>query len=114
METHFIPVGRGENIPGHEMRHIQVESQPCRQALTDIGVRPNGDVMPCCGPIGAQRDAAIGNLEEESLREILENAWNTPLLSEIHEKGPHQFDGAYVNRCHMCLEAYLKGKEGPR
>jgi MoaA/NifB/PqqE/SkfB family radical SAM enzyme len=108
METHFTPVGRGENISRHELRHIHVESEPCRQVLTDIGVRPNGDVMPCCGPLGAQRDAVIGNLEEESLREVLERAWLNPRLREIYEKGPRQPDGSYVSRCHMCVEAYRK------
>lgn len=115
METHFTPVGRGEKIPKHELRHIHVESEPCRQLLTDIGVRPNGDVMPCCGPLGAQEDAAIGNLEEESLREILDKAWLNPRLRETYETGPRQLDGSYVSRCHMCVEAYRKdkGKEGP-
>ena len=108
METHFAPVGRGEKIPKHELRHIHVESEPCRQLLTDIGVRPNGDVMPCCGPLGAQDDAVIGNLDEESLREVLERAWLNPRLREIYETGFRQIDGSYVSRCHMCVEAYQK------
>jgi hypothetical protein len=108
METHFTPVGRGEKIPRHELRYIHIESEPCRQLLTDIGVRLNGDVMPCCGPLGAQGDALIGNLEEESLREILERAWLSPRLREIFEKGPSQLEGPYVSRCHMCVEAYRK------
>jgi MoaA/NifB/PqqE/SkfB family radical SAM enzyme len=114
METHFTPVGRGEEIPRHELRYNLVESEPCRQLLTDIGVRPSGDVMPCCGPLGAQDDALIGNLEEESLREVLERAWLNPRLQTIYDKGPRQLDGSYVSRCHMCVEAYRKGKEGPR
>lgn len=115
METHFTPVGRGEKTSRHELRPAHVESEPCRQLLTDIGVRPNGDVMPCCGPLGARGDAVIGNLEEESLREMLENAWLNPRLRMIYETGGHQPDGSYVSRCHMCVEAYRKdmGKEGP-
>ncbi len=108
METHFTPIGRGENISRHELRHSHFESEPCRQVLIDIGVRPNGDVMPCCGPLGAQRDAVIGSLEEESLYEILERAWLNPRLREIYETGPRQPDGSYVSRCHMCVEAYWK------
>ena len=114
METHFAPVGRGEKIHRDELKHIPVESEPCREVLTDIGVLPNGDVMPCCGPLGAQRDTVIGNLEEESLRVVLESAWNNPRLREIYEKGSCQLDGSYVSRCHMCVEAYRKGKEEPR
>ena len=113
METHFTPVGRGEKTPRHQLKLIHVETEPCRSMLTDIGVRPSGDVMPCCGPLGAQNDAAIGNLEEESLSEILEKAWDNPRLREIHEKGPPQQDGLYVGLCHMCVQAYRKGKEGP-
>jgi hypothetical protein len=108
METHFTPVGRGEKISENELRRIRVESEPCRQVLTDIGVRPNGDVMPCCGPLGAQGDAVIGNLEEESLRELLDRAWLNPRLRGIYETGPCQLDGSYVSRCHMCVEAYQK------
>lgn len=115
METHFAPVGRGAKIPRHELRHVRVETEPCRHVLTDIGVLPNGDVMPCCGPLGAQRDAVIGNLEEDSLRELLERAWNDPRLRGVHEKGPPQMDGSYVSLCYMCVEAYRKDvwKEGP-
>ena len=113
METHFIPVGRGEKTPINMLKRIYIETGPCKRVLTDIGVRPNGDVMPCCGPLAAQIDAVIGNLEKESLPEILEKAWNNPRLREIHEKGPPQLDGSHVNLCHMCVEAYRKGKEGP-
>jgi MoaA/NifB/PqqE/SkfB family radical SAM enzyme len=113
METHFTPVGRGEKTPRKDMRYTKVESQPCRRTLTDIGVKPGGDVMPCCGPLAALNEAAIGNLEKESLRDILENAWKDPQLREIHEKGPPQLDGSYVGLCHICVEAYRKGKEGP-
>ncbi len=113
METHFTPIGRGEETPRHQQKLIHVEAEPCRSMLTDIGVRPNGDVMPCCGPLAARNDATIGNLERESLRDILENAWNSPPLREIHEKGPPQLDGSYVGLCHMCVEAYRRGKEGP-
>ena len=108
METHFAPVGRGEKTSKHDLRYTHVESEPCRQLLTDIGVRPNGDVMPCCGPLGAQGDAVIGNLEEESLREVLEKAWLNPRLRETYEAGPCRLDGSYVSRCHMCVEAYRK------
>ncbi len=113
METHFTPVGRGEKTPRNQLKLTHVETEPCRSMLTDIGVWPSGDIMPCCGPLAAQNDAAIGNLEEERLSEILEKAWNSPRLREIHEKGPPQLDGSYVCLCHMCVEAYRKGKEGP-
>ena len=113
METHFTPVGRGEKTPRHQLKLTHVENEPCRSMLTDIGVKPNGDVMPCCGPLAAQNDAAIGNLQEESLRYILERAWDNPWLRKIYEKGPRQLDGSYVGLCHMCVQSYRKGKEGP-
>ncbi len=113
METHFTPVGRGEKTPRHQLKLTHVETESCRSMLTDIGVKPNGDVMPCCGPLAAQNDAAIGNLQEESLRYILEKAWDNPWLREIYKKGPRQLDGSYVGLCHMCVQAYRKGKEGP-
>lgn len=113
VETHFTPVGRGEETLRHMLKLVRVEAEPCRRALTDIGVRPGGDVMPCCGPLGTQRDAAIGNLEAEDLSEMLEKAWKDPWLRGIYEEGSPWLEGLYVSRCHMCLEAYRKGKEGP-
>jgi radical SAM protein with 4Fe4S-binding SPASM domain len=108
IETHFAPIGRGTSIPRYEMQYKKPERQPCKQLLTDIGVRPKGDVLPCCGPLGVHEDSVIGNLEEESLSEILKKAWQNPWLRELHKTGDYLKNNCYVSRCHMCVESYKK------
>ncbi|MBN2335693.1 radical SAM protein [Candidatus Bathyarchaeota archaeon] len=107
METAFTPVGRGANLPKDEwlIEHEAAEG-PCRHVLTDIGVKPGGDVLACCGPLGTLREAVLGNLEEENIGTILDRAWSDERLRRIYERGPAPAEGCYVNRCHRCYSVF--------
>jgi radical SAM protein with 4Fe4S-binding SPASM domain len=102
IESPFIPIGRGENIK-EEVYNEGKSSTLCREMLTDIGIKPDGAVMPCCGPLGVLEEASLGNLREESLSSILERAWNNPLFTDIREQ---KFIDT-SNRCVNCLTRFM-------
>jgi MoaA/NifB/PqqE/SkfB family radical SAM enzyme len=110
LESGFIPVGRGANIPRAEWR---LEGSPltggCEEVLRDIGVRPSGDVLPCCSASAALFGFSIGNLSEWDLGDLIEEAWRSDVFKILREKGPMGFEdaqpeGVYVNKCHLCNE----------
>jgi MoaA/NifB/PqqE/SkfB family radical SAM enzyme len=113
VETGFIPVGRGEDIPGEEL--VLGESPfegPCRSVLRDIGVAPFGRVMPCCSAAAVVVDLGLGNAGETRLRRLIEEAEGRPIFRALMERGPLAIlealrpvsCGEYVSRCHLCYE----------
>ncbi len=96
-ETQFTPIGRGAGLKYDPILFTEVR---CDEVLRDIGVAPNGDVMPCCGPLGTKN--LLGNLTEEGLDVILNRAGIDPRFKRIREgfKVKH----TYSSRCHACVE----------
>ena len=70
------------------------------EVLRDIGIMPNGNVLPCCGPLGTK--VTLGNLNEDPLESILSRAENDPRLTRIREG--FEIEGCYSSKCHACLE----------
>ena len=79
----------------------------CEALLTDIGVDPQGNVLPCCGPLASQ--VSLGSLREESLEEILVKAWGNPLLAPLR-RGV-EVDWGPRFKCQACLEWFGKRKD---
>ncbi len=101
-ETPFTPVGRGSELA---WAHATVaQSYRCKSALTDIGVKPNGDVLPCCGPLGCRGEAVIGNLGEDALRDVLSRAWGDPRFTKI--RAGFESRAGFAGRCHMCYRLF--------
>ncbi len=96
-ETQFTPVGRGVEL---EYEPVLITSLQCHEVLRDIGVKPNGDVLPCCGPLGSLE--TIGNLNEESLESMLNRANKNPRLVKI--RAGFDLHGCYSSKCHACVE----------
>jgi MoaA/NifB/PqqE/SkfB family radical SAM enzyme len=96
-ETQFTPVGRGVSL---EYDPVQFSEIRCNEVLKDIGVAPNGEVLPCCGPLGAK--TVLGNINDEGLGVILERAGRDPRYKRISEG--LNVDGSYSSRCHACIE----------
>jgi len=96
-ETQFTPIGRGVDL---EYDPVQFSKIRCNEVLKDIGVAPNGEVMPCCGPLGAK--TVLGNINDEGLGVILERAGRDPRYKRISEG--FKVDGRYSSRCHACVE----------
>jgi radical SAM protein with 4Fe4S-binding SPASM domain len=97
IETPITPVGRAENIAEHE--YTLITSVKCGEVLRDIGIGPEGDVYPCCGPLASK--IVLGNIKESALRSILEKAWKDPVFTSIREGA--SISGIYTSKCHACL-----------
>lgn len=97
IETPITPAGRAEMIPKHEYRLIT--SMKCDEALRDIGIGPKGEVYPCCGPLASK--VTLGNVNDSSLRRILEDASDTAFFKGLKEG--IRVSGAFTSRCHACL-----------
>lgn len=96
-ETQFTPVGRGD---GMDFEPQLFTSLKCREVLRDIGVKPNGNVLPCCGPLSSK--TILGNINEESLDSILTRSESNPRLTRIREG--FNIKGCYSSKCHACFE----------
>ena len=96
IETPITPIGRGTNIT--ELDYTLITEVKCSEALRDIGVGPNGDVYPCCGPLANK--ITLGNLNDSSLKEILENGKRNPIV-ELIRKGA-TISGPFTSKCHAC------------
>ena len=96
-ETQFTPIGRGTNLEytPHHIQHLT-----CSDVLRDIGIKPNGAVLPCCGPLGSL--TTIGNINQQPLETILTKAKNNPKIIKI-KQGPN-IKGQHASKCHACLE----------
>ena len=109
VESGFIPVGRGATIISREW-FLDSSSLygGCETLLRDIGVKPGGDVLPCCSASVAHPDFNIGSLNDHSLEELLEKASRRELFMALRTQGPTGFapsiEGVYVNKCHLCYE----------
>jgi hypothetical protein len=110
IESGFIPVGRGANLHSGEWH---LDGSPltggCEAVLRDIGVRPSGEVMPCCSASAILPGFEIGNLSEWDLGGLLDEAWRSDVFHVLWEKGPMglaeaRLGGVYVNKCHLCSE----------
>jgi radical SAM protein with 4Fe4S-binding SPASM domain len=97
IETPITPVGRGESLTEHD--YTLFTEIKCGEALRDIGIRPNGDVYPCCGPLAT--DKVLGNIHQSSLKSILEEAQRDPFYQKL--RNGIDVSGAFTSRCHACL-----------
>ena len=110
IESGFTPVGRGASIPSAEWF---LDGTPltggCGAVLRDLGVKPSGEVLPCCSASATLPGFSLGNLGDMDLNEVLSEAWERGIFRVLSEKGPmglHEAppSGVYVNKCHLCHE----------
>ncbi len=112
IESCFTPVGRGASLPRGEWHP---EASPltggCKAVLRDLGVKPSGEVLPCCSASATIRGFSLGKLDDFELGEMLDKAWDADVFNILSEKGPIGLlngppVGVYVNKCHLCSEVF--------
>jgi len=110
IESGFTPVGRGAAIPRSEWH---IDRSPltggCGAVLRDLGIKPSGEVLPCCSASATIKELGLGNLVIDSLEEMLADAWEMEVFKVLSEEGPmgllkSQPKDVYVNKCHLCYE----------
>ncbi|MBS7619214.1 radical SAM protein [Candidatus Bathyarchaeota archaeon] len=113
IETCFLPVGRGADIPESELLvGSEPTGGPCKSVLRDVAVTPSGEVLPCCSVAGLLDIMRLGNILNMKLKDALEEASRRKLFRILSDEGPEGLlkllsDNAsrgYVSRCHMCYE----------
>jgi hypothetical protein len=114
IESGFTPVGRGASIPRSEW---YIDGSPltggCGAVLRDLGIRPSGEVLPCCSASATLTRFGLGNLYNWDLGEMLADAWGRDVFRILNEKGPIGLlethpEGVYVNKCHLCYETLME------
>jgi hypothetical protein len=112
VESAFTPVGRAAGLRMDErVTGGSIIEGPCEAVLRDIGVRPGGDVMPCCSAASQLEALRVGDISNGGLPELLKAAWERPIFKILTTKGPVGLGGtkdtgygSYVNKCHLCHE----------
>jgi len=113
VETGFVPVGRGAEVPEDEwVIGDGPLDGPCRVVLSDVAIYPFGWVLPCCSAAGLAEVARVGNARWEGLRRLIEEAGKRTLFKVLSTEGPLGLQRLlgpmrrenYVNKCHLCYE----------
>ena len=118
-----VPIGLHANDLDHSHFILYPEDStawqvPCSGVLSSIIISPQKDLRICCGMIDQRvPELSIGNLEEQSLAEIICQGNNDLMANWLALEGPYgvmkfvkekapdlEFSGRYVNHCHLCDE----------
>jgi organic radical activating enzyme len=113
LESAFIPVGRGAELPREEwLIGMSPIEGPCPLVLKDIGIDTDGELLACCSAASIQTRGRLGNVVKTGLKELLADAWGQASFRSLAEQGPSSLadslgirwrDG-FVSRCHLCHE----------
>ena len=118
-----IRLGHASTLPEHHFKFSdQVERGGCSTVLSPT-VEPDGNVYACCGPSRSSKAGSplvLGNVNTESLTEILARGTVDPVLEAIYRVGPYglyhllkddpRFLAAlprrkqYTGICELCLD----------
>jgi len=114
IESGFTPVGRGAKLHRKEwFLGGGSLSGGCGVVLRDLGVKPNGDLLPCCSASATLPEFTLGNLDDSNIGELLAKAWESDVYRVLSERGPMGLhdkppNGVFVNKCHLCHETLKK------
>lgn len=120
VEHNFTPVGRAKNIPEDELIFESKHLIGGCSAMEVVQITPNGDVIPCCGSGACAKYLSIGNINKNSLKEIMGMADLNPLLNslfvwigpygimkELSESEKNKFlSKQHTGVCHACYEIF--------
>jgi hypothetical protein len=121
-----VPVGwESEKLSGDELlypAHEDLWKTPCPSVLERIVITPRGELAICCG-IGSDDfpEATIGNVNENSLLQLLLEANDDLVVNWLALEGPYgimrfiqqvdsdiRFSDRYVNNCHLCHDIFTR------
>lgn len=125
VDDYPTPSGTGESLDVGGLSAGTKLDIGCPEIMKTISVHPNGSVKACCGHGQLyQKDLAIGNIAQESMKDILERSTENIFYWWLHYVGPANIlkrlgvNRDYASICHACndllgphreeLVAYLK------
>ena len=113
VETGFIPVGRGAELPRDKwLIGESPTGGPCRLVLRDIGIDPGGELLACCSAASFLARGRLGSAVGTGIQRLLDDAGEKPLFKILSKQGPSSLADAlgirwregFVSRCHLCHE----------
>jgi hypothetical protein len=113
VETGFIPVGRGAQLPRDKWLIGESQNEgPCRLVLRDIGIDPRGELLACCSAASFLARGRLGSVDETGIQQLLDDAGERSLFKILSGQGPSslaeslgiRWRGGFVSRCHLCYE----------
>jgi hypothetical protein len=111
LADHPAPTGTGAGLDVSKLdAGIRLDTG-CGEVLKTVSLHPNGGVKVCCGhAMFYAKDLTAGNLNDESLPDILQRAQGNIVYWWIHMMGPKRIleklgvQGNYSHICHACNE----------
>ena len=115
------PFGRAAFLSGHAIMETleQLEDFPCFMARKFPIIYPNGDTYACCCTAGFYKEYLVGNLEQQSLKELDAKLEDDVVFEAINKVGPVKLAKAvrscgvdmsdgFANPCHACRETMAR------
>jgi len=111
LEDAAAPMGSGVQLDPNRYAAVKDVDIGCRDVVSTFSVHPDGSVKICCGHAQFYRpDLTMGNLEERSLVDIIDNAQDNLVYWLIHQIGPKRLIDRmdvdppveYTGICHAC------------
>ena len=111
LEDAAAPMGSGIQLDPSRYAAIKDVDIGCSDVISTFSIHPDGSVKVCCGHAQFYRpDLTMGNIEDDSLVDIIENGQNNLVYWLIHEVGPKRLldrmgitsDVGYTGICHAC------------
>ncbi len=93
-ESPWIPNARGNGTatlqhPERFMRFLNHEREGCGSIMDTLTVTPSLDLLACCGfPMESIDDLRLGSVADRTIRDVLNDAVDDPLLAWIRVDGP--------------------------
>jgi len=120
VEHFYTPVGRAKQIPKDELIFESKKLIGGCSVMEVIQINPEGDIIPCCGSGAGAKYLALGNINENGLKEIINNAEINPLFNSLFVwLGPYglmkelssaerkkYLSGKHTGVCHACYEIF--------
>ena len=114
----LVPDGRARDIDESEL-FLKDEIPDGKCPAASLTLNPSGDAMVCCNGGGSYEPLQLGNIRENSLRDLEYRFATDPTLLLLRNVGPkavlehlpkherQQLESKrYVNECHLCIEIF--------
>lgn len=111
--NHLAPVERAEKL-GADWNGAWFEEDYCEGPGQALIVNPRGDVKPCCGFASDLDQLTIGNIYQDSVKQIIQQGRDHPYVGKVFRAGltairdeilardPAALPGATSNHCYFC------------
>jgi hypothetical protein len=118
--NHLAPVERAERFTG-AWDGEWFEEDYCEGPGQALIVTPKGEVKPCCGFASDLQQLTIGDIHDDTVRQIIRRARKHPYVGKVFREGlsairdeilarnPQALPGKTTNHCYFCWYVLTRG-----